>query len=223
MASLTLDIKSELPKAIRWTDAMTKQLPFAISQALNSTGFDIRTALGGATRQYFQQPVAFTQRAFLVRKGNKRNLQVDIYANKKQNRYLRTQVHGGSRGQKGYERRYLADAQASMPAGSRLVPSVGLKLNAAGNPSLAALRRISGQVASTGRNSVFIGRPVGGGRPPGVYQRKPNGSLTPLFVAVQRASYRPRFPMADIGTKVAQRRFGTYLRSSLERALASAK
>ena len=42
MATITLDIKSELPKAIRWTDAMTKQLPFAISQALNSTGFSIR-------------------------------------------------------------------------------------------------------------------------------------------------------------------------------------
>ena len=25
MATITLDIKSELPKAIRWTDAMTKQ------------------------------------------------------------------------------------------------------------------------------------------------------------------------------------------------------
>ena len=223
MATITLDIKSELPKAIRWTDAMTKQLPFAISQALNSTGFDIRTSLGGATRQYFQQPVAFTQRAFLVRKGNKRNLQVEVYANKKQNRYLRTQVFGGSRGQKGYERRYLAQAQASMPSGSRLVPSVGLKLNAAGNPSLAQLKRISGQVATTGRNSVFIGTPLGGGRPAGVYQRKPNGSLTPLFVAVQGASYRPRFPMAQIGGKVAQRRFGTYLRSSLQRALASAK
>ena len=50
MASITLDIKSELPKAIRWTDTMTKQLPFAISQALNATAFDMRTAMNGATR-----------------------------------------------------------------------------------------------------------------------------------------------------------------------------
>jgi hypothetical protein len=223
MASLSLDIQNELPKAIRWTDAMTKQLPFAISQALNTTGFDIRTALGGATRQYFQQPTTFTQRAFLVRRGNKSNLEVTVFAKDKQSRYLRTQIRGGARGQKGYERRYLAEASASMPAGSLLVPSVGMRLNAAGNPSLAALRRISGQVATTGRNSVFIGRPLGGNRPAGVYQRKPNGALTPLFVAVPAARYKPRFPMADIGGKVAQRRFGGYLRSSLERALATAK
>ncbi len=40
MTTIRLDIKSELPTAIRWTDTMTKQLPFAISQALNSVGFD---------------------------------------------------------------------------------------------------------------------------------------------------------------------------------------
>ena len=38
MATIKIDLKSELPSAIRWTDAMTKQLPFATSQALNSTG-----------------------------------------------------------------------------------------------------------------------------------------------------------------------------------------
>ena len=56
MATITLDIKSELPKAIRWTDTMTKQLPFAISQALNSTGFDIRRSLKGCIPSILQQP-----------------------------------------------------------------------------------------------------------------------------------------------------------------------
>ena len=49
------------------------------------------------------------------------------------------------------------------------------------------------------------------------------GKLKPLFIAVPSATYRPIFPIADIGTKVAERRFGIYLRSSLEKALASAK
>ena len=60
MANLTLDIKSELPKAIRWTDQMTKQLPFAISQALNATAFDARVAINSSTRQYFDKPNRFT-------------------------------------------------------------------------------------------------------------------------------------------------------------------
>ena len=34
---IKLDIKSELPTAVKWTNEHTKQLPFSISQALNST------------------------------------------------------------------------------------------------------------------------------------------------------------------------------------------
>jgi hypothetical protein len=62
------------------TDTMTKQLPFAISQALNKTAFDMRDAMNGATRQYFKNPVPFTQRAFLVNKSNKRDLTAKVYA-----------------------------------------------------------------------------------------------------------------------------------------------
>jgi len=222
MASITLDIKSELPKAIRWTDTMTKQLPFAISQALNKTAFDMRDAMNGATRQYFKNPVPFTQRAFLVKKSKKRDLTAEVYAERRRARYLRTLISGGVRGQKPVERRFLAKAEASMPSGSVLVPAA-IKLTAAGNVSLAALKRIDTQIASKGRNSVFLGRPEGAGRPPGVYQRTAKGKLRPLFIAVPRANYGKIFPMQQIGQKVVDRRFGTYLRSSLERAVATAR
>jgi hypothetical protein len=222
MASIILNIESELPKAIRWTDAMTKQLPFAISRALNETGFDIRNALNGATRQYFNNPVPFTQRAFLVNRSNKRNLTVDIYAERRRARYLRTLISGGQRGQKPFELRFLSEAQASMPKGSRLIPAA-IRLTPAGNVSLAALRRIEQQLSTKGRNSTFIGKPSGNNRPAGIYQRMPKGKLKPLFIATPQASYRPMFPMQEIGMKVAERRFGQYLRSSLEQAIATAR
>lgn len=222
MANITLNIESELPKAIRWTDAMTKQLPFAISKALNNTAFDIRNSLNGATRQYFNNPVPFTQRAFLVNRSNKRNLTVDIYAERRRARYLRTLISGGQRGQKPFELRFLSEAQASMPKGSRLVPA-SIRLTPAGNVSLASLRKIQQQLASKGRNSVFIGKPTGNSRPAGIYQRTAQGKLKPLFIATPQASYRAMFPMQEIGTKVAERRFGQYLRSSLEQAIATAR
>jgi hypothetical protein len=222
MATITLDIKSELPKAIRWTDTMTKQLPFAISQALNRTAFDMRDAMNGATRQYFKNPVPFTQRAFLVNRSSKRNLEAEVYAERRRARYLRTLISGGDRGQKPVELRYLAKAEATMPKGSRLVPAT-VNLTAAGNVSLATLKRIEGQIATKGKNSVFLGRPDGAGRPPGVYQRTAKGKLRPLFIAVPRARYEKIFPMAEIGQKVIDRRFGDYLRSSLEKAVASAR
>lgn len=229
MTTLTLDIKSELPKAIRWTDAITKQLPFAISQALNSTAFDTRTALNGATRQYFDRPNRFTQTAFLVQKTNKRELEAVVYANAEQGRdrarYLRYGIQGGTRRQKGFERKFLAEVAStrSIPQGSQLVPTSLVKLDASGGVSLATIKRIQKGLSGKARGGFFIGTPKGGDRPAGIYRRS-REQLFPYFLAIeQRARYSPRFPMGDIGGKVVQRRFGTYLRSSLERALATAQ
>jgi len=222
MATLTLDIKSELPKAIRWTDTMTKQLPFAIAQALNSVGFDARTALKGASRTYFDKPTPFIQNAWRVEKANKRSLVVTVFPDAKREPYLRANITGGRRGTKPFEAKFLAEASGSLSEGSKLVPGV-IRRNTQGNVSLAALRRLSAQIGKPGRGGVFVGTPAGGNRPPGVYQRGTKGRLVPLFVAVPSATYRPIFPINDIGTKIAERRFGTYLRTSLERAVASAK
>ena len=221
MANLTLDIKSELPKAIRWTDQMTKQLPFAISQALNATAFDARTSINASTRQYFDNPTRFIQNAYRVEKSTKRTLTAIVFPEAKRQPYLLRNITGGRRGSKPFEAKLVGASSGAMQTGSKLVP-VGIKRNAQGNVSLAALKRLTGQIGPTGRNSVFIGTPKGGSRPPGVYQRV-GQKLRPLFVSLPSANYRPIFPVQQIGTKVAERRFGGYLRSSLEKALASAR
>jgi hypothetical protein len=229
MATLTLDIKSELPKAIRWTDAMTKQLPFAISQALNSTAFDTRAALNGATRQYFDRPNRFTQTAFLAGKSTKRTLEATVYANDQQGRdrarYLRFGIAGGTRPQKGFERKFLGSivGTRTIPAGAQLQPTSLVKRDASGGVSLATIKRIQKGLSGKARGGFFVGTPRGGDRPPGIYRRS-REQLFPYFIATdQRARYQTRFPMAEIGQKVVQRRFGVYLRSSLEKALATAR
>jgi hypothetical protein len=230
MAMLSLDIRSELPKAIRWTDAMTKQLPFAVSQALNATAFDTRTAINGATRQYFDRPNRFTQSAFLVQKTNKRELMAVVYANAQQGRdrarYLRYGIKGGERRQKGFEKKFLAEvtSTARIPAGAQLMPTSLVKLDASGNVSLATIKRIQKGLSGSVRGGFFIGQPRNNPNlPPGIYRRS-REQLFPYFIATtNRGSYRPRLPMAEIGSKVVQRRFGNHLRSSLERAIANAK
>jgi len=222
MATLTLDIQSELPKAIRWTDTMTKQLPFAISQALNKVGFDAKDALKGASRQYFDNPTPFIQNAWRVDKSTKRSLVVTLFPEAKREPYLRANITGGRRGTKPFEAKFLGQASSAIPSDSKLIPAA-IKRNAAGNVSLSALKRIQQQIGGQGRGGVFVGTPAGTGRPPGVYQRMARGKLKPLFVAVPAATYRPIFPIIEIGTKVAERRFGNYLRTSLEKAVASAK
>jgi hypothetical protein len=229
MATITLDIKSELPKAIRWTDAMTKQLPFAISQALNSTAFDARTSINSSTRQYFDRPNRFTQTAFLAAKSTKRTLEATVYANDQKGRdrarYLRFGIAGGTRPQKGFERKFLAEVVGTqrIPSGAQLVPTALVKRDGSGGVSLATIKRIQKGLTGNARGGFFIGTPKGGDRPPGIYRRS-RERLFPYFIVTQeRATYRPRFPIGQIGQKVVQRRFGQYLRSSLERALASAR
>lgn len=229
MATLTLDIRSELPKAIRWTDQMTKQLPFAISQALNATAFDARVAINSSTRQYFDKPNRFTQSAFFVQRSTKRNLEALVFAEaspgKDRARYLKYGIQGGQRVQKGFERKFLAEVVGSrtIPAGAQLVPTSLVRLNASGNVSLATIKRIQKGLATTGTGTFFVGTPKGGNRPAGIYRRS-KGQLFPYFLAIEsRANYQRRLPIVNIGGKVAQRRFGGYLRTSLSKALETAR
>jgi len=214
MASITLNIRNELPKAVKWTDAYTKQLPFSISQALNATGFDARTALNGATRQYFDRPTKFIQRTFLVNRSTKRKLIVEVFPDAKRKPYIGRNITGGIRGQKPFELRYQSLTTGSLPRGNALVPAAQ-RLNAQGNVSLSNITKISKQVATKGKNSVLVGKPLGGNREPGIYQRTTAGKLKPLFISVDLPAYRPIFPLTEIGTKVAERRFGVYLRQFL--------
>ena len=208
---------------------MTKQLPFAVSQALNSTAFDARKSINSSTKQYFDRPNRFTQTAFLAGKSTKRNLEATVFANNKQGRdrarYLRFGIAGGTRPQKGFERKFLAEVVGTrtIPSNAQLVPTSLVKRDASGNVSLATIKRIQKGLTTPSRNGFFVGTPKGGNRPAGIYRRS-GPQLLPHFVATSdRASYRPRFPIAQIGSKVVQRRFGGYLRSSLERAVASAR
>lgn len=208
---------------------MTKQLPFAVSQALNSTAFDARKSINSSTKQYFDRPNRFTQTAFLAGKSTKRNLEATVFANNQQGRdrarYLRFGIAGGTRPQKGFERKFLAEVVGTrtIPSGAQLVPTSLIKRDASGNVSLATIKRIQKGLTAGTSGGFFVGTPKGGNRPPGIYRRS-REQLLPQFVATtDKATYRPRFPMAQIGSKVVQRRFGLYLRSSLERAVASAR
>jgi hypothetical protein len=210
MANLKLDLTDTLAPAVAWSRGMQKQFPFAISKALNDTAFDARTSLSGATKQFFDKPTSFTQKGFGVEKSSKNNLTVVVGAETKRARYLRTQISGGSRGQKPFEGRL---------GQGRVVPGAGARLNASGNLTLAAIKKITAGLGST----HFIAKPGNAqGIGPGVYLRK-GRTITPMLVFIDSASYRPRFPMLDVVGKVYQRRYGQYFRTSLERALATAR
>jgi len=224
---LTIDQKGLL-RLTKQSRMIEKQLPFATSVALNETAFKARTALNGSTRQYFDQPVKFTQRAFLVQKSKKRDLVALVYANSKQGsnraRYLRYGIHGGPRVAKGFERFFAGvDKDNTLRQGTALIPTSLVKMTAAGNVSQATLRSISSKLSTTDRGGYFVGTPKGGNRPPGIYRRS-REQLFPYFIAADAAPrYTGRFPLQQIGSKVIERQFNQQLMAALEKALATAK
>ena len=217
-----------LRRASAWSAAVDKQLPFATSQAINAVAFDGRTAANKATIGYFNQPTKFTQTAFLVQKSTKRNLVAAIYANdqsgKNRAKFLRYGIQGGTRAQKGFERYFAGVSNdGTIPPGAAFVPTSAIKLDKSGNVSRATIKRVAQGLGGNARGGFFIGTPRGsGGRPPGIY-RLSRERLFAYFIAQSRPRYRSRFPLPDIAGKVIERRFNGYLRSSLERALATAR
>ena len=225
---LTIDQKGLL-RLTKQSRMIEKQLPFATSVALNETAFKARTALNGSTRQYFDQPVKFTQSAFLVQKSKKRDLVALVYANSKpksnRSRYLRYGIHGGPRVAKGFERFFAgADNDGTLRAGTALIPTSLVKMTAQGNVSQATLRSISKGLSTTNkRGGFFVGTPRGGNRPPGIYRRS-REQLFPYFIAASAAPrYTGRFPLQQVGSKVVQRQFNQQLMNALEKALATAR
>jgi len=211
----------------RRSQAVAQQLPFATSQALNSAAFDARTALNSSTRGYFDAPTRFTQTAFLVQRSKKSDLTAYVYANndsgRSRSRYLRYQIQGGTRGQKGYERFFLGSPNdGTIPSGSVFVPTGIVKLTPQGNVSIPTLKAINKGLSGSPRGGFFIGTPRGGNRPPGIYRRS-REQLFAYFLAKPAPTYNRRFPIQDIGSKVIERRFNSYLQSSLEKALATAR
>lgn len=230
MATLTLDIQSTLPLATRWVQGMERQLPFAVSVALNSAAFDARTALNTSTTRVFSQPTRFTQNAFFVQRSTKANLEAIVFAEagkgKDRARYLRYGIQGGTRRQKGFERKFLSEVAgtARIPQGAQLVPTSLVKRDGSGNVSLSTIRRIQAGLNGTARGGFFIGQPRNNpDMPPGIYRRS-REQLFPYFLATTNAAnYKPRFPIDRIGGEAVERTFMKHFETSLAKALASAR
>ena len=112
----------------------------------------------------------------------------------------------------------------NIPSGSRLVPTPAMKRDKThGNISKTQINKLFDQANTSyyQTNSVFIGKPRGGNRPPGVYRRSnKNNTLRPLFYAVSNVRYGARFPTEKVVGQSIQKDFGIYLRQELAKNVA---
>ena len=235
---IKLDIKSELPTAIKWTNEHTKQLGYSVATAMNaavqgskfipnSKQRSALQALANNASTYIDRPKKSTEKGWRATRANKRNLSTTILPKDRpynQQRYLGGSATGGGRAPKDFGIALMKHPLArNMPSGSRLVPTPAMKRDKYGNVSKAQINKLFDQANTTHyqSKSVFIGKPQGGSRPPGVYRRSnKNTKLIPLFYAVPSVSYKARFPVEKIVGQSIQKDFGLYLRQELAKNVA---
>ena len=229
--AIQLDIKSELPTAIKWTNEHTKQLPFSIAQAMTASAKGISSipgskqksalnALAGSAKRFLDKPKPQTAKGFRATTANKRNLSLMILPKDKiwdRNRYLSGNILGGQRAPKPFEIAFAARSNGDIQQGSRFVPTGAIKPDAFGNVSKANIKRVINSLEKTGRGRTLIGRPEGTTKPLGVYRQEARGRLRPLFLVKPVNNYGAVFPAQRIAEDKIRSVFGLYLRDRLAR------
>lgn len=180
------------------SDFAQRQLPFAVSVALNATADDVaKNATKGLARR-LDRPTRFTLRAFAVLRSTKNRLAARVFAKDRQAEYLAFQEQGGERA----------------PSGRAIVVPVGIRRNQHGNIAKGGVKR------ALARPDTFSGAPAG--RAGGIYQRTRTG-LRLLVSYAAKAVYRPRLRFRADAEKTARARFPVQFERALLRALATAR
>ena len=222
---ITLDIKSELPTAIKWTNEHTKQLPFSIAQALTATSKGIAQIpesknksivedLRRLAEQKLDRPKPQTAKGWFATTANKRTLTTVIKPKDKlwdRSRYFIGNIQGGDRPNKWIE--LEARKLGRLPSNLDLVPTHNIDRDKFGNPKRGQVKTLFKNV---GTGKTFIGKPDNSTRPYGIYKVKGSG-LEAKFVAKSSTNYpKPLASLEDKAYARARMVFGKYLRMRLE-------
>lgn len=221
-------------------DFSDRRLATAAATTLTRTGRDVVAGVQDRMRTIFDRPTPYTLGGVGSTRATPQKLEVEVFLKDQQGErggraaavFLRSQVSGGARKAKGFER--LLQARGLMPDGWRAVPGAGAKLDQYGNLDRTQLGQILSQLRvssrikglASGAKGIGAQRKAGGrffsvlpgakGARPGIYQREFGGKgITPVLIFVPQAVYSPQFPFAQIAAEIAQQRIGP----NVERAI----
>lgn len=250
---LKIPIPDIQPLVAELDDMGKRQIPFALSTAVNEVLYETRQGMVKATAALFDRPTPLTQNSILYRRTRKTDtvisftifIQDEFQSGNSQgnppNRFLFPEVEGGPRNQTRFER--ALGYAGLLPSGMAAVPSYYAPKDAYGNfkgsyiQILSQLQaapdklqnetsdsRTRANRSSKGRTTrYFVGKPGGGRLPLGIYQRLSEG-VRPIFIFVKRVpSYRPRFPFYQMVQASFDARFLPAFKRNLQRALDTAK
>ncbi|KZL15125.1 hypothetical protein [Pseudovibrio sp. Ad37] len=200
---------SEVAKGL--TKAEERQVPYAISLALNETAQDIKANSEKALSRRLDRPTPFTKRGLALKRASKRNLSAVVFFKDRQADYLELQEKGGTR----------------RPKRKALAVPFSQRLNKYGNLPRRSIDRL------LKRPDVFQGeingvegiwqRPKRGKRRNGSRGTKGRTGLKLLIAYEKSADYQPRLRFEEGARKTADARMKRNFRRAMQRALATAR
>ena len=222
-------------------EAMARQMPFALSRALNDAAFAVRLTLREEMARTFDRPTPFTMNAWQVVPASRSNLHAEVRTKDMPKRhYLDVQAEGGQRPRKRIEgaidRRtdYAGIVAAVIPGDAAKLDRYGNWSRAERNRVLSALGAQSDAAANTtdrsrkrnkGRATYFIPKH---GLPPGIYKRepgKPRGQDISIVAIItsNTPQYAPIFRWKEAADETARKTFAEAWPKRLAEAVASAR
>lgn len=196
---MQISIKSNIESVIKNLDVIAKkQIPFAISLALNRTGQKVKDALIQDMKKSFDRPTPFTLNALQQTVSTKKNLTTKIWTKRsvrfsQKQHYLEPNIFGVNREHKAFER--ALHRIGILPVGMKAVPGSAAKLDSYGNMNRGQIVQILSYFKAFGEQgyaanitekrkrslargtkkrigyTYFVGRPGNGKLPLGIYQR----------------------------------------------------
>lgn len=221
------------------SDAMLRQLPFAMARALNDTAHDVANIhLPAAMRREFDRPTRFTLNAFRFERATKTRLTVVVLPKDRigSRHYLYVQSEGGARPQTGLEK-LLASRLRYAGHIVAVTPGPAMRRDAHGNMSRGQLNQIISAIQAQrdsrnnttsesrsrhrGRSQYFVPR-EGSRLSPGVWERTASGQLRKvLHFTAASPRYERRFTFVETADRRARSAFPVHLSRRLQEAWAT--
>lgn len=227
----------------KMSELVARQMPFAISKALNATAKTMVAKNKSDMSRIFDRPVSYTLNAFHYVPARKHSNKVEIRrkqtARQHSKHWLEVQNEGGPRPQTAFEK--MIKARVGYAGFNHITPvPKNARMNANGNMTpgqyveiLSALQasrdtsqhaKRAGQtakMAKRGRSYYATGR--GSNMRPGIYETLASGKTRKVMNFIQSANYRPKLRFEERMQLYGSNNYEKNLRTSLRQAMATAK
>ena len=143
---MNIDVRDNFAEVSRSLGGQQKQMPFALSLAINRTLPDVRGAEQDAMRSTFDRPTRFTLNSLFIKPSTKVTLTGSVWVKdtERPDHYLLPQINGGNRPLKRFEQ--LLVQRGLMRASERAVPGEGAQLDGYGNMGRGQIVKILSQL-----------------------------------------------------------------------------